>query len=113
MDRKESPIKRSALFVLTAQLEGFCNGLRQISSLNLQPEKLSIDLFKNIFQNFKKISSGNAIDNFPEIKELESWANLLIYAETLRSTMMAFLTPEETEEHNKSFGFKKRDESED
>ncbi|MFA5291868.1 MAG: hypothetical protein WC496_02410 [Phycisphaerae bacterium] len=107
MDEKESPIKRSGTFMLAAQLEGFCIGLRQIVSIGITPGKLSVDLLKKLFKDFTQTTHGKPVENFPEIIDSTPGADLLILAETLRSTMMAFLTPDETEEHNKSFGFGK------
>ena len=102
---------RSASFILVYQLEGLCSALRQLVPVGLGPGKTSIDLLKKFYKDFSSMHSGSSCENLPEITDSISAFDMLVYAETLRSIMMAFLTPEETEDYNKSFGFGKRNES--
>jgi hypothetical protein len=106
-DRKTKLIDRSGLFVLAAQLEGLCIALRHVVPTGLQPGKSSIDLLKKLYSDFASISTGSCIEGFPKPDDSLSPFDLLVIAETLRSTVMAFLTPEEAEEHGKTFGFSK------
>ena len=99
---------RSGPFLLVSQLEGLCLALRQVVPTGLEPGKVSVDLLKKLYSDFLLMHSGRAFEKLPEITDSISAFDMLVYAETLRSTMMAFLTPEETEEHNKSFGFRPR-----
>jgi hypothetical protein len=107
---KEKKKYRSAPFLLTAQLDGLCFALRQAVPNGLTPGKTTIDLLKKFHKDFLSMHSGGLCEGLPEITDSISAFDMLVYAETLRSVMMAFLTPEETEDYNKSFGFVKRDE---
>ncbi|MGD0078788.1 MAG: hypothetical protein ABSB91_09240 [Sedimentisphaerales bacterium] len=103
-------IHRSNVFILAAQLQGLCVALRQVVPSGLKPGKISIDLLKKLHNDFCSRTTGTAAKRIPEITDSISGFDLLALAETLYSTTVAFLTPEETEDYNKSFGFGKRNE---
>jgi len=45
------------------------------------------------------------LDELPKLDENTSPVDLLIIAEMLRSTLMAFLTPDERDTRDRTFGF--------
>lgn len=98
-------IDRSGLFVLSSQLEGLCAALRHTVPNGLQPGHGTAALLKKLYDDFDEIHTGAALDRFPAIDEALAPVDLLAIAETLRSTVMAFLTPEEREERKEVFGF--------
>ena len=65
-------------------------------------------MLKKLWIDYKSITSGTCIKNFPEIDETLTSTDILTIAEVLRSSIIAFLTPEEREEHDKTFGFTSR-----
>jgi hypothetical protein len=108
--QKVKVIHRSSVFMLAAQLQGLCLALRQVVPSGLKPGKVSIDLLKKLYNDFSSITTGQAAEGIPEITDSISGFDLLALTETLCSTIVAFLTPEETEDYNKSFGFVRRNE---
>ena len=99
------PIERSALLMLAFQLEGICTGLKLCIDSQIAPGDKVKQLISNVRNDVIEMSSGNTMDNIPDLEGEITLADLVILAETLRSTVMAFLTPVEREEHGKSFGF--------
>lgn len=98
-------IDRSALFILACQSEGLCCSLRQTVPNGLSHGPGTVSMLKKLLNDFDSLSSGKPVENFPEINESLSSTDLLTIAEVVRSSILAFLTPEEKKEHDKTFGF--------
>lgn len=98
-------INRTGIFIITFQLEGLCFALRQTVPHGLAPSVGSVTLLKKLHDDFASITTGRALNGFPEIKESLTPVDILAIAETLRSTAASFLTPDEREERNQTFGF--------
>ncbi|MEM1213612.1 MAG: hypothetical protein AAGI68_15090 [Planctomycetota bacterium] len=98
-------INRTGLFIISFQLEGLCTGLRLTVPHGLSPTAGSIALLKKLHDDFASISTGRSLDDFPPIDDSLSPVDVLVIAETLRSTVASFLTPDEREERDKTFGF--------
>jgi len=54
---------------------------------------------------FAKIASGPVVEFFPDIDEQTTPADILMIAEVLRASILAFLSPEEFENRREAFGF--------
>jgi hypothetical protein len=97
-------IERSNLFILSYQLEGLCMGLRQTVPQGLKPDKNTIAILNNLFDHFVSISTGKFLKRLPKVSESSNPVDILVMAETLRTSALAFLSPEEISER-KRIGF--------
>jgi hypothetical protein len=104
-DENSEQINRSGLFILSFQLEGLCAALRHTVPHGLPPSRATIALLRKLYDDFDDLHTGRAIERFPTIDDALSPVDVLAIAETLRSTVVAFLTPEEREERHREFGF--------
>ena len=107
-NQKKKSICRSDLFILAAHSEGLCLALRQVVPTGLKPGKTLIALLKKLYKDFVSRTSGGPIENFPEVTDEISGFDALVIAESIHSMLLLFLTPEETEEYNESFGFRSK-----
>jgi len=105
-----TPIIRTGLFIIAFQLEGLCSALRQVVPNGLQPSCATIALLKKLRDDFASISEGRSLENFPAIDDALSATDILVVAETLRSTVISFLTPDEQELRKQTLGFRKPSE---
>jgi len=94
-------IERGALFIISYQLEGLCMGLRSTVPHGLSPGKESVAILKKLTADFASISTGRVLKDLPTISESSSPVDILVMAETLRTSVLAFLSPEEVAEHRK------------
>lgn len=101
----EDQINRSALLVMAFEVEGLCTGLRQTVPNGLEPSNTTLSLMNKLLAMFSEKSDGGVLDNLPALTEDTSPVDCLIVAEILRSTLMAFLTPDELDERDRTFGF--------
>ena len=101
MNKLDKPIERGALFIISYQLEGLCNGLRLTVPQGLSPGKETVAILKKLTADFASISTGRILKDMPTVSESSSPVDILIMAETLRTSVLAFLTPEEVAEHRK------------
>ena len=97
-------IHRSALFVVSYQLEGICQGLRMTVPQGLSPGKDTIAIMHKLFADVSKYTKG-ITQVFPDISEKSNPVDILVFAETLRTSVLAFLSPDELVEHRKTIGF--------
>ena len=58
-----------------------------------------------LLADFSEKSDGCVLDDLPAMNENTSPVDMLIVAEILRSSLMAFLTPVERQERERLFGF--------
>lgn len=96
---------RSNNFVASYQIEGLCTALRVVVSSGAQPGKSARELLRCLRDGFVESGTGTTVEQIPEVTDSTPAADLLIIAEVLRATMLAFLTPEEIEENRGVFGF--------
>ena len=103
------PTHRTGLFLLSFQLEGLCTALRQVvpSGLPLGPE--TIAMARRLKLTFDGIASGPPVEGLPDIDETTAPVDVLMLIEVLRSTLLAFLSPEEIDERRTVFGFGPQD----
>ena len=104
----DEPIKRSALLVMAFELEGLCNSLRITVPNGLAPSRTTIAIMNKLLEEFSEKADGVLLDNLPPLDEKTSPVDVLIVAEILRSTLTAFLSPEELHERERTFGFAAR-----
>ena len=102
----DRPLKnRSNNFIVYFQIEGVCMALRQLVPHGVEPGPQTRQLVRNLHDGLVEVSSGKPIEHIPEVTDNTGPADLLVIAETLRSTMLAFLTPEEVKERG-ALGFR-------
>jgi len=101
MNKLDKPIERGGLFIISYQLEGLCNGLRLTVPHGLSPGKESVAILKKLAADFSEMAKGRVLRDLPIISESPSPVDILVMAETLRTSVLAFLSPEEVAEHRK------------
>ena len=97
MENKSQLISRSNLSILSYQIESLCIALRVVVPHGLRPGKDTITLINQLKIEMTAASSGGAFEKIPDASFDSEPADILIIAETLRGTLMSFLTPEEIE----------------
>lgn len=105
MEEKDEQIQRSVLLVMAFELEGLCAGLRATVPNGLAPAQTTVSIMNRMLTDFSEKSDGCILDDLPPLEENTSPVDLLIVAEILRSSLMAFLTPDERDERDRTFGF--------
>jgi hypothetical protein len=98
-------IDRTGLFIISYQLEGLCTALRLTVPHGLAPGADTLAILKKLVADFASISTGKCLSNLPTITESSSPVDVLAMAETMRTTVLAFLSPEEISEHRRAIGF--------
>ena len=101
----ERLILRGALFIISFQLDGLCTALRYVVPAGLQPGAGTIALLRKLHDDYASISSKRPLAGFPAVDDDLSPVDVLAVAETLRSTVLAFLTPDELEDRKQVLGF--------
>jgi len=94
------------LFILSFQLEGLCTALRYTvpSGIPVGPETVAMTL--RLKHAFEKVTSGEPVENFPDITSEWAASDVLMLVEVLRASLLAFLSPEEAEERTGVLGFR-------
>jgi hypothetical protein len=106
MDTQRKMIDRSGLFIISFQLDGLCNGLRLTVPHGLAPGKATVAIIRKLLVDFASISTGRILKDLPQISETSSPVDILVFAETLRTSVLSFLSPDELSER-KTIGFQK------
>ena len=106
---EENRIQRSVLRVMAFELEGLCEGLRNTVPHGLNPSHTTIGVINRLLADFSEKADGCVLDDLPPLDESTSPVDMLIVAEILRASLMAFLTPDEREERERLFGFHSED----
>ncbi len=101
----ENKINRSVLLVMAFEVEGLCTGLRQTVPNGLAPSATTLSIINKLLALFSEKAEGGVLDNLPALTPETTPVDILIVAEILRSTLMAFLTPDELNERDRKFGF--------
>lgn len=87
-------------------LEGYCQGLRIAIERNLPTQESSFRLYAALEKSVLAKAKGTVFDDWPAVEiEKTSVGDLLVRAETFRSLLLAFVTPEERDEA-RSFGLR-------
>ncbi len=101
----ERLILRGSLFIISFQLDGLCTALRYVVPAGLEPGDGTVALLRKLHDDYASISSKRPLSGFPVIDRNLSAVDILAVAETLRSTVLAFLTPDEIEDRKQVLGF--------
>jgi hypothetical protein len=101
----ERLIHRSGLFIISFQLDGLCTALRYTVPAGLQPAAGTVALLRKLYDDYASISTKRQLAGFPDINDDLSSVDLLSVAETLRSTVLAFLSPDELADRKRALGF--------
>lgn len=101
MARSDIDATRSNRFVAWLQVEGLCVALRQLVPRGIDPGPLARAFLRSLRDGFVQSGSGLVFEHIPEVSDTTSPAELLVMAETLRSSMVAFFTPEEIQERRR------------
>ncbi len=96
---------RSNNFVASFQVEGLCQAIRALVLQGIDPGPAARQALRGLRDVFVAVGKGATIKLIPEVDDDSSPADLLVIAEVLRTTMIAFLTPEEAQEQRGHFGF--------
>lgn len=98
-------IHRSGLFIVASQLEGLCQALRVTVSHGLPTGTATVTMLKKLQNDFLSFSTGRSLQNFPDINNDLSPVDILVIAETLRMTVLSFLSPDELSDQRQAIGF--------
>lgn len=88
-------IDHSDLLVLSCQLDGLCNALRQSVGSGLRPGPGTLKTLRTLRGAFLSMHGGVSLDLLPSIDTSADPSDVLTYAEILRSTVATFLSPDE------------------
>jgi hypothetical protein len=103
---EEKLITRRGIFIVSYQLDGICNALRLIVQTGAPVGSPVRAIVAKLRADFARLlASGRALDSLPEVSDDMSAPELLALAETLRSSALCFLTPDETDERKRAMGF--------
>jgi len=105
MSKPAKLIDRTGLFIISYQLEGLCTALRLIVPQGLAPGADTLAILKKLVADFASISTGPCLTGLPTVTASSNRVDVLAMAETLRTTVLAFLSPEEIAEHRRAIGF--------
>jgi hypothetical protein len=95
---EDEPVKRSDRFILSYQLDGFCRALRLMAHKREKPGAKTIQLLTKLRTEVGKNVTTTAMQGIPHFDAATTLPELLAIAEVLRSTMHAFLSPQEASE---------------
>jgi hypothetical protein len=95
---------RSNLFVMSFQIEGICSAIRTTVSMGDRPGPATLTLLRSLRDSFVSVGSGFTVEHIPTVHDDMNPHDALAVAEVLRTTILAFLSPDEAEERG-TFGF--------
>ena len=99
------PITRSNLLIIAFQLDGFCTALRHATSCGLPISSATFETLQRLRDVFAAVHVGPSLEVLPVINGGSSASDLLLFAEILRTTVGAFLSPDEILEKHRAVGF--------
>ena len=105
MNQPAKPINRSNVFILAYQIEGLCSALRMTVPNGLKPGAGTIAILNKLIADLAGMSAGSFMTDLPKISAASDPVDVLAMAETIRTSVMAFMSPEEISEHQKAIGF--------
>lgn len=103
MSAKFPPVDRSEWVVIYFQASGLCEALRLAVQTGQKPGKATIELIRKCREDAKRYSRGDCYDRLPEVDEDSPAIDLLVAAEMLRTTHLAFMSPQDIEENKQTF----------
>jgi len=95
---KKASSWRSAEFLASFQLDALCRTLEVLVLNGIEPGPQARGLLKSLRDEFRARSTGRSAERIPDISDATCAADLLVIAEVVRATDIAFLTPEEIED---------------
>lgn len=98
-------VTRSNTVLASFQIEGLCKALRELVLRGIEPGDVARGLLRSLRDTVVGSVIGATVEHIPEVTKEALASDLLVVAEVLRATMLAFLTPEEAEEQRGTFGF--------
>src|SRR4051794_5577849 len=104
MNQQVTRIERSNLLIIAFQLDGLCAALRQSIASGLPPGPATFESLGKLRTAFSSIHSGPSLDVLPEIDANSSPSDILAFAEILRTTVGAFLSPDEIIDKQRAIG---------
>ena len=105
MNAKDKRIDRSNLLIIAFQLEGLCTALRQSIGCGLPVGPAAFTTLQSLHAAFAAIHTGPSLAVLPRIEPSAAASDILAFAEVLRATVAAFLTPDEVMEKHRAIGF--------
>jgi hypothetical protein len=90
---------------LRFQLAHLCAALRQSIASGLPPGPATFESLTKLRTAFAAVHSGPSLDVLPKIDANSSPSDILAFAEILRTTVGAFLSPDEILEKQRAIGF--------
>ncbi len=105
MSEQAVRIDRSNLLIIAFQLDGLCPALRQCVACGLAPGAATFETIRKLHAAFTLMHSGPSLEVLPEIEANSPTSDILAFAEMLRTTVGAFLSPDEITEKHRAIGF--------
>ena len=105
MNDMVTKIDRSNVLIISFQLDGLCLALRHSISCGLQLGPDTVKSVQELYKIFAAIHSGPSLEVLPKIESGSSPSDILVFAEMLRATCAAFLSPDEIAEKHRAIGF--------
>ena len=99
---------RSIEFIAQFQVEALCACLRTLILARAEPGPQTRQVVKSLRDELVSRCSGKPSERIPEVTDSTNASDLLMIAELVRATGIAFLTPEEIQER-RSIGFRSED----
>ena len=95
---------RSIEFIAQFQVESICQSLRTMIHARVEPGQQTRRVLQSLRDELVARCTGKPSERIPQVTDDTSSSDLLMIAELVRATGIAFLTPEEIEER-RSIGF--------
>ena len=95
---KKREMTRSDAFLASFQSDALCRTLQALVLNGIEPGPEARSLLKSLRDEFVARATGRPCERIPDVTDATSGADLLVIAEVLRATDIAFLTPEEIED---------------
>jgi hypothetical protein len=105
MEPHVTQIDRSNILILAFQLEGLCTALRQSIASGSAVGPATSESLSKLRAAFSSVHSGSSLDVLPKIDANSPPSDILAFAEMLRTTVGAFLSPDEIIEKQRAIEF--------
>lgn len=91
---------RSIEFIAQFQIEALCQSLRTLILARVEPGPQSRQTLKSLRDELVARTTGRPSERIPKVTDDTSASDLLVIAELVRATGIAFLSPEDIEQRN-------------
>lgn len=105
MNEKTTIVDRSNALIISFQLDGLCTALRQSIGRGLPPGPGALKTLQELHAAFALINTGPSLNVLQKIDSMSTPSDVLAFAEVLRATAAAFLSPDEVTEKRHAIGF--------